>query len=71
MWQGLVEWGRSQMIRPGFELAAPDDFDIPICVNSTDDALTIIRHQHREWRQKREAAATDEHAGDQLEVRPG
>jgi len=49
MWTGLIEWARSQMLRPGFELAGPADFDIPICVNSTGEALSIIRRHHGEW----------------------
>jgi uncharacterized protein (TIGR00730 family) len=50
MWRGLIDWARSQMLRPGFELAGPSDFDIPICVNSTDEAMDIIRRHHDEWR---------------------
>jgi predicted Rossmann-fold nucleotide-binding protein len=49
MWRGLVDWTRSQMLRPGFELAGAADFDIPICVNSTDEALGIIRNHHKNW----------------------
>jgi uncharacterized protein (TIGR00730 family) len=57
MWQGLVDWARSQMLRPGFELAGPGDFDIPICVNSTDEAMTIIRRHHEQWHSERQSPA--------------
>ena len=51
MWRGLVDWARSQMLRPGFELAGPHDFDIPICVDSTDEAMEVIKRHHQEWRE--------------------
>ena len=54
MWRGLIDWARSQMLRPGFELAGASDFDIPICVNSTDEAMSVIRRHHREWQDRRE-----------------
>jgi len=57
MWHGLVEWARSQMLRPGFELANPSDFDIPICVNSTDEAMAVIQDHHREWETNRASRA--------------
>ena len=50
MWRGLLDWARSQMLRPGFELAGPSDFDIPVCVDTTDEALEIIRRHHDDWR---------------------
>jgi hypothetical protein len=28
---GLVEWATANMLRPGFELARPDDMQIPRC----------------------------------------
>jgi predicted Rossmann-fold nucleotide-binding protein len=49
MWKGLVEWARASMLRPGFELASPRDFDIPICVDSADEAVAIIREHHASW----------------------
>ena len=57
MWQGLVEWARSQMLRPGFELAGPSDFDIPICVNSTDEAMGVIRRHRQTWRSEHQPRA--------------
>jgi predicted Rossmann-fold nucleotide-binding protein len=59
MWQGLIDWARSQMLRPGFELAGPGDFDIPICVGSTDEAMSIIRRHHQQWRSERQPAEAE------------
>jgi hypothetical protein len=55
MWRGLVDWARSQMLRPGFELVGAADFDIPICVNSTDEAMSVIRSHRRDWLDRRQA----------------
>ena len=49
MWKGLVDWVASQMLRPGFELASPDDIRIPSCVNDSAEALAIIREHHARW----------------------
>jgi uncharacterized protein (TIGR00730 family) len=53
MWRGLIDWARSQMLRPGFELAGPADFDIPKCVDTTEEAMSIIRRHHQNWLDER------------------
>jgi uncharacterized protein (TIGR00730 family) len=55
MWRGLVDWARSQMLRPGFELAGSSDFEIPTCVDTTDEAMALIREHHQVWRNERRA----------------
>ncbi len=55
MWRGLVEWASTQMLRPGFELAAPRDFQIPICVDTADEAVAIISEHHESWATKQDA----------------
>lgn len=50
MWAELVEWAQRYMLRPGFELANPEDMAIPRCVNSTDEAMVILREHHARWR---------------------
>jgi predicted Rossmann-fold nucleotide-binding protein len=50
MWRGLVEWARSFMLRPGFELANPEDMMIPRCVDGADEAVALVREHHRERR---------------------
>jgi uncharacterized protein (TIGR00730 family) len=49
MWKGLVEWASAQMLRPGFELANPEDMQIPHCVDSADEAIALIRAHHARW----------------------
>ena len=67
MWRGLIDWARSQMLRPGFELAGPGDFDIPICVDTTDQAMSVIRAHRQEWQAERGAAPPSESPGVRVE----
>ncbi len=50
MWKGLVDWAGQTMLRPGFELANPEDMNIPHCVDSADQAIAIIREHQARWR---------------------
>lgn len=47
LWPGLVEWVRSSMLSFETPLINAEDVDIPICVNSAEDAIDIIR-RHRQ-----------------------
>jgi uncharacterized protein (TIGR00730 family) len=49
MWKGLVDWAGSTMLRPGFELANPEDLRIPRCVDGADEAIAIVRERHGRW----------------------
>jgi uncharacterized protein (TIGR00730 family) len=49
MWKGLVDWAAAQMLRPGFELANPEDMQIPRCVDDADQAIAIIGQHHARW----------------------
>jgi hypothetical protein len=55
MWAELVAWAQRYMLRPGFELANPEDMAIPRCVKSADEALAVIRDHHARWRLAQEA----------------
>lgn len=50
MWRGLVEWASAQMLRPGFELASPDDMKIPRCVDTAEEAIAIVREHQVRWK---------------------
>ena len=52
MWAELVDWARSYMLRPGFELASPQDMHIPRCVNTADEAIALIREHQAQWKLK-------------------
>ena len=49
MWRGLVEWAGATMLRLGFELASPQDMQIPRCVDNAAEAVAIIRDHHARW----------------------
>lgn len=49
MWKGMVDWASAQMLRPGFELANPEDMQIPHCVDNAEQAIAIVRDHHARW----------------------
>jgi hypothetical protein len=56
MWGELVDWARNYMLRPTFELANPEDMEIPQCVNDADAAITLIREFHARWKEQQGAS---------------
>jgi hypothetical protein len=49
MWASLVDWARGHMLTEGSELVSAVDLSIPRCVNTVDEALSIIRDHRAEW----------------------
>jgi hypothetical protein len=49
MWKDLVEWGRCHWLAPDRNLADPTDLAIPVCVDTVDDAVRVIRGNLEEW----------------------
>jgi hypothetical protein len=49
MWKGLVDWASAMMLRPGFELANAEDMEIPVCVDTADEAIALIRERQAGW----------------------
>lgn len=49
MYADLVEWCRTNMLRPEFELASPEDMNIPVCVEDGPSIIRIIRDHHDQW----------------------
>jgi uncharacterized protein (TIGR00730 family) len=52
MYADLVEWCKSNMLRPDCPLASPQDMSIPVCVNDGPSILPIIRAHHAEWKKR-------------------
>lgn len=50
MWHGLVEWAKASMLDPRLALASPKDLDIPRCLDTSDEAIAIVRDLHAKWR---------------------
>ena len=55
MWSDLVEWAKTYMLRPTFELANPDDMEIPQCVNDADEAIALVREYHARWKEQQQS----------------
>ena len=52
MWADFVAWARSYLLRPEFELATPEDIEIPRCVNTVEEAVALLRPHYDEWIRK-------------------
>jgi uncharacterized protein (TIGR00730 family) len=49
MWADLVDWARTHLLTAQPPLANPEDMTIPRCVNTGDEAITLIREHHARW----------------------
>jgi len=49
MWRGLVDWGREHWLSDEGDLADAEDMEIPFCVDTVDEAVSIIRGNLEEW----------------------
>ena len=50
MWKGLVDWASASMLDAGFPLANPEDMRIPVCLDTADEAIAVIRELHGKWK---------------------
>ncbi|MDT8437203.1 MAG: LOG family protein [Gemmatimonadota bacterium] len=48
-WRGLVEWGREYWLSAERCLADAKDLEIPICVDTVDEAVDIVRRSLEKW----------------------
>jgi uncharacterized protein (TIGR00730 family) len=51
MWRGLVEWAKSNMLDHEPPLASQADFDIPTCVDTVGEALTLLEPHIKRFRE--------------------
>ena len=49
LYSGLVDWAREHMLNPQFPLASREDMKIPLCLNTADEAIAVIRKDHAVW----------------------
>jgi uncharacterized protein (TIGR00730 family) len=50
MWRGLVDWTANAMLDPEVPLANPEDIKIPVCVDTADEAIAMVRTLHAGWK---------------------
>lgn len=58
MWPGLVAWARVTMLSFDPALADADDFAIPQCVPTAEEAIERIREDHGRWACARQAGSS-------------
>src|SRR5262244_2214042 len=58
MWPGLIEWAREEMTSFETPLASREDFNIPKCVATGDEAIAIIREEHTRWAASNKSRST-------------
>ncbi len=51
MWGELVDWAQRHMVENNAGLASPIDMQIPIVVDTIEDAIHLIREHHARWQQ--------------------
>ncbi|SMC28786.1 hypothetical protein SAMN02745857_03408 [Andreprevotia lacus DSM 23236] len=49
MWHELVDWADHYMVDSGAGLASPVDMEIPVVVDTIEDAVQLIREHHAKW----------------------
>lgn len=54
MWAELVEWAKKHLLSTQPPLANAHDLDIPLCVNTADEAIALVREQHSQWLRQRD-----------------
>jgi uncharacterized protein (TIGR00730 family) len=52
MYARLVDWAREYMLRPEFPLANPEDMNIPLCLNTADEAIDVIGKHFSAWQKE-------------------
>lgn len=50
MWADLVDWAKTHLVASQPPLANAEDMLIPRCVNTADEAITLVREHHARWR---------------------
>jgi uncharacterized protein (TIGR00730 family) len=58
MWTGLVDWAKAHLLTTQPPLANPTDLAIPRCVDTADEAITLIREHHSRWLRQTAGAGT-------------
>ena len=56
MWKGLIDWSQTAMLDPSLALANPEDLQIPRCLDTADEAITVVRDLHAKWQARAESS---------------
>ena len=50
MWRSLVDWARTHLAGSTPPLASLADLSIPVCVDTADEAIAVLREHHARWK---------------------
>jgi len=50
MWRGLVDWASASMLDPRLPLASPQDMKIPVCLDTAEQAIALVRERQAKWK---------------------
>jgi uncharacterized protein (TIGR00730 family) len=59
MWRDLIDWGQKAWVGGERQLADPEDTNIPVCVDTVDEAVDVIKANLRWWEESAEDSASD------------
>jgi uncharacterized protein (TIGR00730 family) len=49
MWADFVDWARTHLLKSQPPLANPEDLAIPVCLQTADEAIALLREHHARW----------------------
>ena len=58
MWTGFVDWARTHLLKTQPPLANPEDLAIPVCLQTADEAIALLREHHARWQGEQQTSAT-------------
>jgi hypothetical protein len=53
MWEELMKWTEQNMVEVTPQLASPIDVRIPICLNTCEDTIVVLKKYHAQWQNTR------------------
>ena len=60
-WDGLLEWAKSAMLKPGAPLISPGDLKIPLILPDGPSIVAAIREHHTQWKARQGLTPRSEH----------
>ena len=52
MFSEFVDWAKKNLLKPELNLASPEDMNIPVCVDTADAAIALLKEHHAKWQAK-------------------
>lgn len=52
MWADFVLWAKHNLLTDKLNLANPEDLEIPICVDTAEEVISLMREYHKKWQNR-------------------